>query len=256
MIHHVQDRETKAQRNEITGSRAPTGKGQNQGFADGCAWHWHKLEALRCGSKSTPFPELNPSLIEIARASVLSQGQFCHQGTFGQVWRHFGLILGYHRKWGYYGHPVGRVWECRSAPYTAQHSPLPQQRMTQPKMSLVPRLRNPELHVLLLSSKPIEAAFLPHMPWIRVPSTVWRCSPLLLRQFTAWGNIPSFKRHRKMTWRKVGWPVSSSSSQKKNEGSLTEASRTWCGHKEPVWKDTVASLNLIECGGPRNPNTF
>lgn len=163
MIHHVQDRETKAQRNEITGSRAPTGKGQNRRFADGSAWHWHKLEALWCGSKSTPFPELNPSLIEIARASVLSQGQFCHRGTFGKVWRRYGLILGYHQKWGYYGHLVGRVWECRSAPYTAQHSPLPPTKNDPAPNVINARLRNRELHVLL-SSKPIEAAFLPHMP--------------------------------------------------------------------------------------------
>lgn len=76
---------------------------------------------------------------------VFKQGQFCPQGTFNNVWRHFGLSqLGLRgRGWQSYWHLVGRGRDA------VQHAMVPrvvpQGRIIQPKTSAVLRWRNPRL---------------------------------------------------------------------------------------------------------------
>lgn len=65
---------------------------------------------------------------------------FSPQGTLVNVWRHIWLS---HWGVGGYWHLVGRGQGRRETARSAQDS-SPQQRIIQPKMSIVPRLRNPD----------------------------------------------------------------------------------------------------------------
>lgn len=84
------------------------------------------------------------------------------QATLGNVWRHFQLSqLSQGGPW----HLVGRVQICSWTSYSAQDSPYPQQRLTQPTMSIVPMGRNP-------TPKTLHSPGLERLPTVCVPLTV------------------------------------------------------------------------------------
>lgn len=95
--------------------------------------------------------QFSQGLSRPSRTVILNQGWFCPPKGFGIVCRHFCFTQ---FGGGCYLYLVERIQRCCHTPHNAQDSPHLQQRITQPKMSRVSRLRNPALERHFLNSIP------------------------------------------------------------------------------------------------------
>lgn len=80
------------------------------------------------------------------RPEDLNHGDFAPHGTSGNIWRHFWFSKLGAGRWGGWGGSYPLVEARDAAKYHLKHSTAPQQRLTRPKMSIVPRTRNSGLH--------------------------------------------------------------------------------------------------------------